>query len=68
MIILLVSFFLKARSLTSIMVQGRMGAPGCCPAFGGDHFANGGGWGERCRAGPVGHFLRERRDSVCRCR
>jgi hypothetical protein len=35
-------FFLKTRSLTSIMVQVKWGATGCCPAFGGNHFANGG--------------------------
>jgi hypothetical protein len=35
-------FFLKTRSLTSIMVQVEWGATGCCPAFGGNHFANGG--------------------------
>jgi hypothetical protein len=38
------------------------GAIGCCPAGGGNHSVNGGGWGEGCR------FLRERRDSVSRCR
>jgi hypothetical protein len=37
------------------------GAIGCCPACGGNHGVNGGGWGEGCR------FLRERRDSVNRC-
>jgi hypothetical protein len=38
------------------------GAIGCCPACGGNHGVNCGGWGEGC------HFLRERRDSVSRCR
>jgi hypothetical protein len=56
------------QSATNIMVQGWMGATGCCPASGGGHFANGDGWGEGCHAGLMGHLLRERRDSVGRCR
>jgi hypothetical protein len=44
------------------------GTSGCCPAFGGDHFAIGGGKGEGDRAGLVGRFLRERRNSDRRCR
>ena len=38
------------------------GANGCCPACGGNHGVNRSGWGEGWR------FLRERRDSVSRCR
>jgi hypothetical protein len=38
------------------------GGIGCCPACGGNHGVNGGGWGEGCRV------LRERRDSVSRDR
>jgi hypothetical protein len=44
------------------------GTNGCCPAFGGDHFAIGGGKGEGNRVGPVGRLLRKRRDSDSRCR
>jgi hypothetical protein len=38
------------------------GANGCCPACGGNHDVNRGGWGEGW------HFLRERRDFVGHCR
>jgi hypothetical protein len=34
------------------------GGIGCCPACGGNHGINDGGWGEGC------HVLRERRDSI----
>jgi hypothetical protein len=40
----------------------------CCPAFGGTHVADDGGWSEGCRARPMGRLLRERRDSISRCR
>jgi hypothetical protein len=63
-----VGTFFKTRSLTSIMVQARMGATGCCPTSGGNHSVNGGGWGEGFRAGLMCHLLRERQDSVGRCR
>jgi hypothetical protein len=41
---------------------------GCCPAFGGNRFAIGGGKGEGDRAGPMGRLLREQQDSDSRCR
>jgi hypothetical protein len=44
------------------------GTIGCCPALGGNHGVNGGGWGEGCRTTPVERFQRERRDPVSRCR
>jgi hypothetical protein len=44
------------------------GAIGCCPALGGNHDVNDGGWGEGCRTRPVEHFMRKRRDPVSRCR
>jgi hypothetical protein len=60
-------FFLRGL-LTGDILQGRARDNGCCPAFGGDHFAIGGGKGEGNRAGPVGCLLRKRRDSDSRCR
>jgi hypothetical protein len=66
-IILLVSFF-NTRSLTNIMVQGRMGGNWLLSRLRWGHFANGGGWGEGCHAGLMGHLMRERRDSVGRWR
>jgi hypothetical protein len=44
------------------MVQVGGGAAGCCPDCGGGHFANDGGWGEGCFAGPMVQLLRERGD------
>jgi hypothetical protein len=44
------------------------GTIGCCPAFGGNHLAIGGGKGEGGHAGPVGRLLCEWRDSDSRCR
>jgi hypothetical protein len=40
--------FYKTRSLTNIMVQGRMWGNWCCPDSVGGHFANGDGWDEGC--------------------
>jgi hypothetical protein len=61
-------FFLMTRSEIRSWCRVGWGAADCCPDCGGGHFANGGGWGEGCFAGPVVRLLRERRDFIGRCR
>jgi hypothetical protein len=53
-------FFEMARCKIRSWCKVECGAAGCCPDYGGGHFANGGEWGEGCFAGPVVQLLRER--------
>jgi hypothetical protein len=59
-------FLTMTRSKIRSLCRVGCGAAGCCPDYGGGHFANGGGWVEGCFAGPVVQLLRERRDFIGR--